>query len=139
MVSERLRARLKALLTFKDTPHRLGLAFGLGVMLGILPGTGALAAAACATFFRLNLPLAVAGTFLMNPFTMVFVYGGSYALGRWLLGETAAVPWLGARIVLRTLVGNVLLAVGFGVVGYLVVVGLVTAGRWRTRSRSPKE
>ena len=129
-----MRARLKALLNFQDTPHRLGLAFGLGVTLGILPGTGALVAAACAPLLRLNLPLMVAGTFLTNPLTMVFVYGGSYALGRRVLGEVTTIPWVGARVVAQALVGNLLLATGLGLLGYLVVAGVVVL----LRARAPR-
>lgn len=115
--------RLKAISNFHGTPNELALAFGLGVALGIIPGTGAIAAAAVATIFRLNLPLMVAGALLTNPITTPFVYMGSYLLGSWLIG-----PWLAAHKVLQAITsiiaGNLILAAGLGLAGYLVVLGL---------------
>jgi uncharacterized protein (DUF2062 family) len=112
----------------------LGLSFGLGVALGVIPGTGALIAAVCAALFRLNLPLMVSGAFLTNPLTAPFVYLGSFFLGQWLLGSrlpNAALP----RLALGTLTGNLILAVGLGGLGYLVVLGLATSIR---AHRSPR-
>jgi len=120
-------------LSLKDgSPHKLALAFGMGVLLGILPGTGAVVAAGVATVLRLNLPLAVAGAMVVNPLTAPLVYGGSYFLGRWLLGDRVVEHKI-ARILLRTLAGNLVMALGLAVVGYLVVWGLATWHRSRAR------
>ena len=122
---ERLeQKRLNTLINFNEAPRRLALAFGLGVFLGIIPGTGAIAAAAVAALFRLNLPVMVAGALLTNPVTTPFVYVGSYFLGHWLMGD-----WLPAgripQILLGTLTGNLILAVGLGVLSYAAVLGSV--------------
>ncbi len=111
----------------------MGLAFGIGIFLGILPGTGAVAAAAVAALLRLNVPVAVAGALLTNPLTVPFIYIGSYLLGSWLLGR-----WLPAhkiaRILVGTAVGNLLLAFGMAIVGYLCARLLgVAAHRARRR------
>lgn len=112
--------KLKRWSRWKDTPHRLALAFGLGVALGIIPGTGAILAAGLAVLIRLNLPAMVAGALLTNPITGPFVYAASYFLGHWLLGE-----WLPAdkisRILLGTLTGNLILALLLGLTGYLLI------------------
>ncbi len=116
-VKDWLQRRFKIVIDFKGTPHQLACAFGLGVALGIIPGTGALAAAATASVLRLNLPLMVAGALLTNPVTTPFVYAGSYLLGRRLLGN--ALPlWPAAKVLLAILIGNLILAIGLGLLGY---------------------
>ncbi|MBI1952553.1 MAG: DUF2062 domain-containing protein [Candidatus Omnitrophica bacterium] len=122
-MKEKLKSRARAVVSFKASPHRLALAFGLGIALGIIPGTGAIVAAGAAAAFKLNLPLMVAGALLTNPLTVPLVYAGSFFLGHWLLGD-----WLPAgrisSILLGTLTGNLLLAAGMGLAGYLIVFGI---------------
>ena len=113
-------------------PHRLALAFGLGVALGIIPGTGAIAAAAVAALFRLNLPVMVAGALLTNPLTTPFVYASSYFLGHWILGNQITSGMI-TRILLTTIVGNLILAVSLGLIGYLLVWLAVSLIRWRCK------
>ena len=116
----RLRDRLKRLVQVREEPHQLALSFGMGVLLGILPGTGAMVAAGLAAVLRLNLPLAVAGAMVVNPLTAPLVYGGSYFLGRWMLGNQVIEHKI-ARILLTTIAGNFVLAAGMALVGYLLV------------------
>jgi len=115
-----LQKRLKSLVNFQETPHRLALAFGIGVALGIIPGTGAVAAGVLAAFFKLNFPLMVAGALLTNPFTTPFVYLISYLIGHWLLGS-----WLPdgriARLVLSIMTGGPVLALLMGIASYFFV------------------
>jgi uncharacterized protein (DUF2062 family)/Flp pilus assembly protein TadD/SAM-dependent methyltransferase len=129
-VKEWTKARAKPLVSFKGTPHRLALAFGIGVMLGVIPGTGAIAAAAVAAVLRLNLPVTIAGALVTNPVTTPFVYMGSYFLGHWLLGDLVP-PGRIIHLLLKTVTGNLLLAVGMGLISYLVAVGIVTLLRTR--------
>ena len=119
----------------KGTPHRLACAFGLGVFLGVIPGTGAVVAAALAPLLRLNLALMVAGAMLTNPITTPFVYAGSYLLGRWLLGDRLAQGFLG-QFVLPTVAGNLPLALSLAAMGYLFVWVLTT---WRRSRRSGRQ
>ncbi|MBI3615342.1 MAG: DUF2062 domain-containing protein [Candidatus Omnitrophica bacterium] len=128
-----LKRRVKALIHFKETPHRLALAFGLGVFLGIIPGTGAIAAAVTAALFQLNLPVMVAGALLTNPVTTPFVYIGSYFLGHWLLGDLFPAGKI-ARILLDTLIGNLILAVALALIGYFLVLGTILFIRSRRKS-----
>ncbi len=132
---ERFKRRLKPLLDFKGSAHQLALAFGLGIILGVIPGTGAIAAATCAAILRLNLPLMVAGALLTNPVTVPFVYLGSYLLGEWLLGKWLPAGFL-ARLAVGTLLGNLILAVGFGFLGYLLALGFIARIRAQ-RARHP--
>lgn len=134
-----LRARLKPLFTVRGRPHELALAFGLGVTLGVMPGTGTVAAAVCASVLRLNLPVMVAGSLLMNPLTAAFIYLGGYRIGQRLFGG-----WLPdggvARVVTAGALGTALLSVAAGLVGYLLALALVTLLRARrvdNRQTSP--
>ena len=127
--------RFKSLVDFRGSPHRLALAFGLGVALGIIPGTGALASAAVATLLRLNLPIMVAGALLTNPVTTPLVYGGSYLLGRWLFGDYLPTGMI-ARAVLGTLAGNLVLALTLGFIAYGVAFAAVILLRPRRFANS---
>lgn len=126
-----LKKKLKPLINFRETPHRLALAFGVGVALGVIPGTGAVVAAVVAALFRLNLPLMVSGALLTNPLTAPFVYVTSYFLGHWLLGD-----WLPAgtisRILLGTAAGGLILAMSLGLIGYLLVLAIVNIIKFRS-------
>ena len=124
---------MRSLTSLKGSPHQLASAFGIGIALGVIPGTGAIFAAAAATALRLNLPLMVMGALLTNPATTPLVYGGSYFLGRWLLGEWVTTGTI-LRLLLGTLAGNLILAVGAGAAGYVIVWALVTWIRVRRRS-----
>jgi uncharacterized protein (DUF2062 family) len=132
-MKEWAKNRGKALVDFRTSAHRLALAFGLGVALGILPGTGPIAAGVVAAAFRLNLPVMVAGAFLINPLTAPLVYGGSYLLGHWLLGDWVPSGRI-AQILLKTVTGNLILAVGLGFLGYLVTLRVVNVTKSRFRS-----
>ena len=133
-----LKYKLKRFSNFADTPHRLGLAFGLGVFLGVIPGTGVIVAVGAATLFRLNLPLMVAGAMLTNPVTAPFVYAGSYFIGRRLLGDHLAQGFLG-QVLLPIITGNLPLAAFLAAVGYLFVWVFITLRRSRRSSRRKQE
>lgn len=101
------------------------------MLLGVLPGTGAIAAAVCASALRLNVPLAVAGALLLNnPLVtpVLFVAGaavGGRVLGEWPAGSTAT------RVVVHTAVGSGLLAVVLSLLGGLAVYGVLVFVRRR--------
>lgn len=131
-----LKRFLRAILTFQETPHRIGLALGLGLALGVLPGTGATAAAAVAAVFRLNLPLMVLGALAVNPLTTPLVYAASYFVGHFLLGTLLPIQRI-SRFVTATVVGGIVLAVAAGMAGYLVArfgVSFFRARRVRRRA-----
>jgi len=54
------------LFRINDTPQRIAIGFGLGVFLGILPGTGPVASLCLALLFRLNRMAALLGSLLTN-------------------------------------------------------------------------
>lgn len=119
-----------------DTPPRLAFAFALGILLGVLPGTGAIVAAGVATALRLSVPLAVGGALVTNPLTAPLVYGASYLIGRWLLGDQVAEHVI-LRIGLTTIAGNAILALVMAVVGYAAVLALATRYQAQKRRHAP--
>ncbi|MBI4313464.1 MAG: DUF2062 domain-containing protein [Candidatus Omnitrophica bacterium] len=130
-----LRGRLKALWNFKEPPHRLAFAFSLGVFLGVMPGTGAIAAGACAAFLKLNVPVAVAGALVSNnPLTTVLIYTAGYALGQSVLGEYLP-DSNAAQISLATIFGMALLAIVMGAAAYLPAFVIAWAAQRRRNAK----
>ena len=109
---------------FKGSPHQMAFAFAVGVFIGIVPGTGLIAAAAAAALLRLNVPVVLAGACLTNPLTMPLIYGAGYAIGHRVLGEITGLGRV-ARLLLHTITGTILLGVVMAVVSYLSMFGIV--------------
>jgi uncharacterized protein (DUF2062 family) len=136
--------------------HRKGVARGiaLGLFLGfLLPfGLQTPLAVALAVGVRANLPIAVLGTTVTNPFTFPFVYFVAYKTGSALLhlraddGALMAAPapdgmiarlsgWFSSTVG-PTYLGLALFALASAALGYLLVNGLwrlSVSGRWRRR------
>jgi uncharacterized protein (DUF2062 family) len=67
-------------------PIAMGLA--IGVFCGMIPGPlQMIAAVALACLLRINLPMAIIGTFFSNPITIVPLYMLAYAIGQGLTGN----------------------------------------------------
>ncbi|MFA5362092.1 MAG: DUF2062 domain-containing protein [Candidatus Omnitrophota bacterium] len=64
-----------------DSPQRISLGFGLGVFLGILPGTGPVAALILAALFRVNRAAALLGSLLTNTWLSIATIVLSIKLG----------------------------------------------------------
>lgn len=98
-MSGRLRRTVQILLHVQDTPHRIALAFGIGVYIAFFPilGIHTLLALAIAFAFRLNRPAILVGTYVNNPWTLAPLYMGGTALGCALLGMStqglASIDW----------------------------------------------
>ncbi|MFI4914528.1 MAG: DUF2062 domain-containing protein, partial [Steroidobacterales bacterium] len=66
--------------------HSITAAFGAGIAVSFVPLPVHLPLIVLvALWWRLNLPVAVLGTYLSNPFTMVPIYYSAYRLGAWIL------------------------------------------------------
>ena len=130
----RMKRFIVSLFRRNGSPHRVALAFALGVALGVIPGTGALVAAGAAALLRPNLPLMVAGALVTNPLTSPFIYGGSYALGHWLFGDWLPDGRIG-KVMLGTVAGNVILALLMAAVSYLLLWPVIHWVRLRRLSR----
>ncbi|MBI5331914.1 MAG: DUF2062 domain-containing protein [Betaproteobacteria bacterium] len=122
--------------------HSVAGGFCFGLIGGLIPGpVQMLVAAILAILFRVNLPVAVATTLLTNPFTWPFIIVAALAIGRLVTGAEGSVmqefdfdwqnqSWseflpefwrwmlgLGETF----LIGNAILALGLGVLGYFAV------------------
>jgi uncharacterized protein (DUF2062 family) len=67
------RDKFKSIFSVKDTPHRISLAFAMGVFMGISPFLGLhyILAFCAAWLFRLNKLVAIVGVSVNNPWTIV--------------------------------------------------------------------
>ena len=122
-----------------------------------------LVAALCAIFFRVNLPLSVAITWITNPFTLIPIFYSSYCVGSFIFGipilnlteikevvvhfssgmfsDTAPLPASYAFSMRALLVGVVVEAVIVGSIGYFIVQLLWRCHvmhDWKTRHDSAK-
>jgi uncharacterized protein (DUF2062 family) len=62
------------LFKINDSPQRIALGLGLGVFLGIIPGTGPLAALFLALLFRVNRASALLGSLLTNTWLSIVTF-----------------------------------------------------------------
>ena len=85
----RTRAYLRhRILRLKDSPHSIaaGLALGVAISFSPLIGTHFIQCLIIALAFRVNVLASFFGTVVGNPTTFPFIWGISYALGRYILG-----------------------------------------------------
>jgi hypothetical protein len=104
----------------------------------VVPFAQVLFAAAHCVWWRANIPLAAAITFITNPFTVGGWLWLAYQVGSWIVpGQPAAVadgPWLDRLQALGTptLLGMGVFAVGGALLGYVaVLLGAKLWRRWR--------
>jgi uncharacterized protein len=135
-----LRQKVGLLLQLDDTPHRIALAFGIGVWLGFSPmlGLHTVLALLVAFLFRLNRAALLVGVYVNNPWTLAPLYMAGTALGCLIFGipseGLSSIEWhLHGRAFYRALmetlrpylwpfvVGNTLLGTAAGLVGYVVL------------------
>lgn len=136
----RTKNALKLLLHVEDTPHRLALAFGIGVWIAFFPIWGIHTAMALVIAFALRLSRAamVLGAYVNNPWTAPALYTAGTVLGCWLLGvpvegfddlDWSLRGWAFFDSLLETLrpylwpfvVGNTLVGVAGGALSYFVL------------------
>lgn len=69
------------LFRINDTPQKIALGFGIGVFLGIIPGTGPIAALVVASFLRINRAAAILGSLFTNTWISILTILLSIKLG----------------------------------------------------------
>jgi len=135
-----LRRKVGELLQVDDTPHRIALAFGIGVWLAFFPILGIHTAMALviAQVFRLNRTAMIVGVYVSNPWTLAPLYMAGTIVGCALFGVSDeglnAIDWrLHGRAFYHALfeslrpyvwpfvVGNTLLGIVGGLLGYVVL------------------
>jgi uncharacterized protein len=144
-MSGRIRRTLAALLHLEDTPHRIALAFGLGVWIAFSPllGLHTLMALGIAFAFRLSRAAILTGCWVNNPWTLAPMFLAGTVVGCALLGVSteglATIEWnrhglefyrhllLHLRPYLWPfVVGNTILGVAFGLLSYFVLRYVLT-------------
>ncbi len=147
-MTEALRRTLRVILHTGDTPHRTALAFGIGVFIAFSPflGLHIWIALLIAVLFRLNRVAILVGTYLNNPWTFAPIYLAGTSVGCFLLGISSAglsaINWnLHGRDFYRNVwhvlrrylwplvLGNTLLGLVCGVLGYLLLRHLIEQRR----------
>lgn len=89
-----LKDKLLALLRIKDTPHRLSVAFAIGVFIGMSPllGLHTILGIFVAWALRLNKMVTVTGVYVTNPWTIIPIYTFSTWTGAKCLGVNHILP-----------------------------------------------
>jgi uncharacterized protein len=136
----RVRDALRTAFAEDHLPRFVAGSFAPGVFITTLPTLGAglpVLAWAARRFEWANRFAFVAAVALLNPLTKGGVYAASFLVGVQLLGPLPGITHddigltAGSDVLVRLLVGNALLAVGFTVVGYVVAYRTAHAARWR--------
>jgi len=139
-MSGRFRRTVQILLHVEDSPHRIALAFGLGVWIAFFPilGIHTLMALGIAFAFRLSRAAILVGAYINNPWTLAPMYLAGTVMGCALLDVSTDglvdVDWrLHGRAFYANLLehlepyvwpfvlGNTLLGLVGGAVGYVVL------------------
>ena len=126
-----------------DTPQRVALGFGLGVFLGIFPGTGPVAAIFLAVLFRLNRAAALIGSLLTNTWSSIIVFFLAFQLGSLIMGERwkditrdwnsfqSSFRWADLfkfstlKIILPVIIGYILIGLLLGFLAYLITLAII--------------
>lgn len=74
------------LFRINDSPQKIAAGLGLGVFLGILPGTGPIAALFLASIFRFNRASALAGCLITNTWLSLATFLLSVKIGAFIFG-----------------------------------------------------
>lgn len=137
---ERIRGELRAAFGTDHPPKLVAVSFAVGVFVTALPslGSGVLVLAWLGYRYDWANSLAfVAAVTVLNPIAKSGVYVASVGLGVALLGPVPGIAsgevglTAGRSVLARLLLGNLLLAVGFAVVGYVLAYRGVRAYRRR--------
>jgi len=140
----KFREALDQVFSVDDTPHRIGLAFGLGTFLAMsaLIGLHTILGLALPHLFRLSKRVTMAGVFINNPWTIVPIYSFCLWVGLLVTGEplgTSNIDWrnLSATLFFKEMrvliwpfvVGTTLVGVASAVAGYYIIRRAVTGFR----------
>jgi len=148
-----LRQFFIKLFKINDTPHKIALGFGIGVFLGIIPGTGPLVALIIASFLRINRAAAILGSLLTNTWTTLLTTILSIKIGSTILGlnwQEVYKSWLNLlkdfqwgnlfklsilKIILPILIGYFMIALFLGLLVYLIFLLILTRRKNENKDR----
>jgi uncharacterized protein (DUF2062 family) len=91
---EYIRDRIRSLFQLNDPPHKLALAFALGIFIAFTPTIGLhiVSCLALAWIFRLSKVVIITASFVNNPWTIVPLYGFCIWFGIMITGSDISVP-----------------------------------------------
>ena len=128
------------LFRINDSPQKIALGFGLGIFLGILPGTGPIASLAAAFVLRVNRASALLGSLLTNTWLSFVTFALAVKIGSAVLGvswqETSGqinrlikhFHWKDLfnvsilKIALPLIIGYLIISFCLGLIAYLVAL-----------------
>lgn len=89
-----IRDRIRSILALDDPPHKLALAFALGVFIAFTPTIGlhTLSCFFLAWVFRVSKLVTITGAFINNPWTVVPLYGFCLWFGIKITGSHVTAP-----------------------------------------------
>jgi uncharacterized protein (DUF2062 family) len=120
----------------KESPHRISLAFALGVFIGMSPvfGLHTVLGILVAYVFRLNKFVTIIGVYITNPWTIIPIYTFSTWVGAKCLGISNIMPdvdWRSitiskllndfSHLLMPFVVGTVLVGVISSVTSYIII------------------
>ncbi len=132
------------LFKINDSPQKIALGFGLGVFLGILPGTGPVASLFLAFLLRLNRASALLGSLLVNTWINIVTFLLAIKIGSVIMGlnwqqvynESLLIfknfHFAGLfrlpvfKIILPLLIGYFIIALCAGVFAYIIVLVILS-------------
>ncbi|MDD4894556.1 MAG: DUF2062 domain-containing protein [Candidatus Omnitrophica bacterium] len=135
------------LFRINDTPQKIALGAGLGVCLGILPGTGPIAAIFMAFILRVNRAAALLGSLLTNTWLSFVTFVLSIKIGSSIMGiswQDVYSAWLQIiknfkvttlfktatiEILLPLIIGYFIVSVFLGIIAYLTTLIIITKVR----------
>jgi len=141
------------LFKINDTPQKIALGFGIGVFLGIIPGTGPIAALVVASFLHINRAAAVLGSLLANTWTSILTILLSIKLGSAIMKLSWQEVYKGwlillndfqwadlfklsiLKIILQVLIGYFVIALCLGFLVYLIFFLIVNRIKHENKDR----
>lgn len=132
--------KIKLILEVKDTPHRISMAFAVGIFIGMSPlfGIHTLLGLLVAYVFRLNKLTTIVGVYITNPWTIIPIYTFSTWVGARCLGVNKILPDIDWRhvtfsalmndfspLLMPFIVGTVIISVLSSGISYIVIYHLV--------------
>jgi uncharacterized protein (DUF2062 family) len=138
------RERIRSIFQLHDTPHRLAMAFAVGVFIAFSPtfGLHILSCLLVAWAFRLSKLVLITATFINNPWTIVPLYGFCIWFGSKLTGSAIGMPQIAwdeltlasAYAVIQPyfwpfIVGTLVVGAIAAVMAYLIIYRLVVRYR----------
>ena len=143
-----LKRAYERFLKIRGSPREIALGFALGLFIGMTPTIGFQMAIAVffAALFKWNKISAAVAVWITNPLTAPFIYSFSYFVGAKMLGFKIAPKLLtgldfptlkeaGAKILLATTVGGVVVGVPLALLGYYLAFSAVRGYQTKLKHR----